>query len=699
MATHMQHRPPWHAGRTVATFSRGIAFARHMKALLGADEIRLRPSDWEAPAVDYVVGWGKKDNTWSARRYAERHQLPYVHLEDGFVRSVGLGVQGSPAYALVLDEQGIYYDATRESRLERMLNGLAPESVELDDPTLVARANACMALLVTHQISKYNHTPVAAPDLPERAGRKRVLIVDQTAGDMSIRLGRVPEQAFASMLQAAREEHPEAQLLIKAHPDVLAGKKGSAMRAQARRNGALVLSSAMNPLSLLQQVDHVYVATSQLGFEALLCGKPVTCFGTPFYAGWGLTDDRVPCERRTAQRSLAQVFAAAYILYSRYVNPLTGAAGELEDVIEHMARQRAMFAENQGAHHCLGFSGWKRSFMRAYLRSPGHPTTFARGKLFGPSRKSPANAKTAIWGSGTAQHPATEAAQPVTRIEDGFLRSPGLGSDITVPASLVVDRRGIYYDPTTPSDLEHLLAHSDFSADELRRAQELRKSILEARVSKYNLGENRTIGSAARRGQKVILIPGQVETDASIRLGCVDIRKNLDLVAAVRAARPHDYLVYKPHPDVLSGNRRGRLHADAALAHCDEIVTDVHIHHCLSSADEVHTMTSLVGFEGLLREKPVFTYGQPFYAGWGLTTDRHPLSRRQRRLCLDELVAGALLRYPRYVHPETLEFITPEAVVQYLKTAGTGRSSLTKPMLVRQLERLGRVVVGVASVR
>ena len=39
----------------------------------------------------------------------------------------------------------------------------------------------------------------------------------------------------------------------------------------------------------------------------------------------------------------------------------------------------------------------------------------------------------------------------------------------------------------------------------------------------------------------------------------------------------------------------------------------------LGIVDEVHTLTSLTGFEALLRGIEVHAYGGPFYAGWGLT--------------------------------------------------------------------------------
>jgi len=82
--------------------------------------------------------------------------------------------------------------------------------------------------------------------------------------------------------------------------------------------------------------------------------------------------------------------------------------------------------------------------------------------------------------------------------------------------------------------------------------------------------------------------------------------------------------------------------------------------------DELHTLTSLSGFEALMRGLPVYTYGGPFYAGWGLTKDRVEFPRRTRRLSLDELVAGTLILYAAYHDWLTGLTCTPEAVIHRL---------------------------------
>ena len=280
----------------------------------------------------------------------------------------------------------------------------------------------------------------------------------------------------------------------------------------------------------------------------------------------------------------------------------------------------------------------------------------------------------------------------IIRLEDGFLRSVGLGADLIRPLSWVFDSRGIYFDPTRPSDLEHLLETSGFDGPILGRARALRERVVASNLTKYNVG-NREWRRPEGRG-RVILVPGQVESDASIRLGAPGVNTNMGLLRAVRQANPDAHIVYKPHPDVLAGLRiRGR-DENQALHWCDEQVTDVSMGALLPLVDELHTMTSLAGFEALLRGKSVTCYGQPFYAGWGLTTDILSVPRRERRLTLDELVAGTLILYPTYIRHATGAPATPEQALDDL-LEWSRRASAATPWWRRIMRAIRRRVEGV----
>ena len=307
----------------------------------------------------------------------------------------------------------------------------------------------------------------------------------------------------------------------------------------------------------------------------------------------------------------------------------------------------------------LGFSFRKRAIVRRFLGAV--EVRFVRH-----SRRIPSGAALLLWGSRPL--PASLPLDcRVIRLEDGFLRSVGLGADLIHPVSWVIDQTGIYYDAQRPSDLENLLLNTEFTVPLLARAASLRARIVHSGLTKYNLGSLQwTRPSLQNPHRNVILVPGQVETDASIYFGAVGVRTNLDLLQAVRRANPDAYIVYKPHPDVVAGLRAKGKGESTVAAWCDEIVVDAAIQEMLAVVDEVHVMTSLTGFEALLRGKKVTCYGQPFYAGWGLTQDMVPVQRRGRQLSLDALVAATLLLYPTYVGRHSGKITTPELALDEL---------------------------------
>ena len=650
------------AKRTAGYTSSGIRKLAALPALLSEFDQFIKISALK-PQPDAVIGWGLKPTSVRARRYAQRRQLAYIALEDGFIRSLGLGVNGYQPHSLVVDESGIYYDASRPSDLENWLNTATFSAEEL------ARAERCMALIAHHRLSKYNH----APDQPINThSQGRVLVVDQTAGDASIHYGGANSSSFAQMLETALAEHPNSDILVKIHPDVIAGKKQGHLLNAATHPRCQVIGEDLNPWSLFDQVEHVYVVTSQLGFEALLAGKQVHCFGIPFYAGWGLTHDQLPCHRRRVKRTLVELFAAAYLRYCRYANPYTGQAATLEETIALIADQKRQQERYRGNWRACGFSSWKRRFIGDFL-GPAAQVKF-QAEL--ADTKQP-DERQLVWSSRIDADFKRQHAQHMAklwRMEDGFIRSVGLGVDLTQPLSLVIDSQGIYYDPSQPSDLEALLNSSHFSDDLLLRAQHLRERLVALKLSKYNVRGQAEV--ALPQDRYTILVPGQVESDASIATGSPHINTNSGLLQAVRSAHPDAYIVYKAHPDVLSGARIGALDTNAKRLY-DLEASNIDIATLLERVDAVHTMSSLTGFEALLRQREVSTYGRPFYAGWGLTQDALSCPHRKRILSLDALVAGTLILYPGYVDPTTRQLCNAETVVSLLEQARNQKNILT----------------------
>lgn len=635
-------------------------------------------SDAAPQPGDVLVGWGQKANTRQIKQQAQDLGLPYWQLEDGFIGYIGHPAKGGKAVSLIADPVGIYYDARQPSQLEQLIATPC-------DTAMLDRAERLIHELVRLGITKYNcyarrpasscaPASLAAKDvgglpaaLAQRLlqdGRPRVLLVDQVAGDLSIPGALASEADFIAMVEAARRNHPDARLLLRTHPDTRFGKKRGVL-ARLQLEDVEIVADHCHPHALLNVVDAVYTVSSQLGFEGLLLGKAVYCFGMPFYAGWGLTQDSKPCERRNVQVSLAQLVAAALICYPRYLDPVLGQRCEVEEVIAIIARQQKA-APRWRRLYLVGFSLWKRAFMQAFCQPLAEELCFVRK----PPKRLTGDEQVLVWGS---RYPDLTSA---IRVEDGFIRSRGLGSNLCRPSSLSLDPVGIYFDSRSPSGLEQLLNYQQLTESQVARGEQLLTLLRQHRVSKYNVGAPEHF-TPPTDGRPLVLVVGQVDGDASILTGSPTIRSNEQLLWAVRAAKPEAHILYKPHPDVVAGNRAGAISA-ACLAECvDSQVLDIGLTSLYPHVDELHTMTSLSGFEALVQGVKVTTWGQPFYSGWGLTTDAHPPARRQRSLPLAALVYLTLVAYPLYIDWQSGLWISPEQLIRQLAAQGqsSGRKS------------------------
>lgn len=627
---------------------------RRILSLAGYD-IRLGfPGDG-----DLVGVWGNSPTAHRGRRVAARRDRPLLYVEDAFLRSIRPGRAGDPPIGLVLDRAGPHFDPAQVSDLERLL-ATAP----LDDTALLDRARAAMARLREANLSKYNaFDPGAA--LPDPG---YVLVVDQTRNDASVTASGGNDALFREMLVFAQEEHPGARVVIKTHPETMAGYRPGYFCARDASARVSLLTSPVSPQALLEGAIGVYTVSSQLGFEAILAGHRPRVFGQPFYSGWGLSEDQTPVPRRTRALTRAQLFAAAMILYPTWYDSFRDQLCELETVLDTLEAQTRAWRQDRAGWSAAQISLWKRGAIQRmfgqqravrFVATPGHRIE---------------DRAAMVWASRAGAEVAA------TRVEDGFLRSRGLGAELVPPLSLVTDDLGIYYDPSRPSRLEHLIAQrSTLRPDQRDRAERLRDMLVRAGLSKYNLGRQAPGLPALPRGQR-ILVPGQVEDDASVLTGGGTLRGNDALLEAVRAARPDAVLIYKPHPDVEVGLRKGLAHADLA----DIVVTDADPAALLSEVNEVWTLTSLLGFEALLRGLPVTTLGAPFYAGWGLTTDLGPVPpRRVARPELAGLVHAALIDYPRYLDPVTGQICPVEVVAERLAAGSLPRRGLANRLLAK----------------
>lgn len=351
-----------------------------------------------------------------------------------------------------------------------------------------------------------------------------------------------------------------------------------------------------------------------------------------------------------------------------YRDPYSGRSVPVEAAIEQLAFWRQTIEHNRGIAVATGIARWKRREVEAMLWS-GAPLVFARTAKEAVDNARAGQGAIAVWPSKAPRGLDAEAAAhgvTVHPVEDGFLRSAGLGSDCHPPHSIILDREGLHLDPSRPSELERLIGTPIDNPVMIARAERLIRDVVAAGISKYASGGRPFDRPVQKR--RIVLVTGQVEDDLSVQLGGAGVQGNLDLIRRARAVEPDAYLIFKPHPDVDAGHRRGRIPDSQALEIVDQIIRDVPMASLLDSVDAVHVLTSLAGFEGLIRGCEIVTHGQPFYAGWGLTRDLAPPieRRRGRNITKAQLVAATLILYPRYLDPVTKLPCPPEILVERL---------------------------------
>lgn len=293
-------------------------------------------------SVEVFLQWGITPNAAKAAQADAARALgrPVVYVEDGFIRSVAIGLSGTPTLSIIMDDRTAYYDATQVSRLESLLQ---------DGPDLTpdqhARARQVIDRIVARRISKYNHAPDARLAIGE-PGRPKLLLVDQRFGDQSVASGLASEESYDAMLFDAIRERPDHDIIVKQHPDAISGGKAAYFTPERLAKIANLtprlypVAYEVNPYALFDLAEEVWVGTSGMGFEALMAGCRVRCYGVPYYSGWGVTDDRQTLPRRSRRRSVEDLFHFAWIALSRYVDPEAGRACEIEEVIEHICRER-----------------------------------------------------------------------------------------------------------------------------------------------------------------------------------------------------------------------------------------------------------------------------------------------------------------------------------------------------------------------
>ena len=279
----------------------------------------------------------------------QTRDFPIYFVECGFIQSItnvnddAIPIIFRRVNSYLVDDMGFYFDAYIPSRIESHLNSAAASLTQEQ----TGRAISLMERIRREKWTKYNYQPIGTPE-SLREERKRVLVVDQSRKDASIVRGMADADTFSRMLEEALAQNPDAQIIIKTHPDSISRRRGCYYSSVKESDRILKITESANPFSVLERVDKVYVCSSLLGLEALVSGKEVHVFGMPMYAGWGLTHDRLQSDRRERKTTLEELIYACYIKYAVYFDPVTGNRCEVEDVLDALTPLREQYEREFG---------------------------------------------------------------------------------------------------------------------------------------------------------------------------------------------------------------------------------------------------------------------------------------------------------------------------------------------------------------
>ncbi|MEM7632374.1 MAG: hypothetical protein AAF227_10220 [Pseudomonadota bacterium] len=236
---------------------------------------------------------------------------------------------------------------------------------------------------------------------------------------------------------------------------------------------------------------------------------------------------------------------------------------------------------------------------------------------------------------------------PILTVEDAFLRSVHSNRlKKNPPIGLNLDRTGVHFDATQPSDLETLLAtHALDDTALLNRARAAIDSLKHWHLGKYSA----TDPSIEPPAPGYVVVIDQTEGDAALMgAGQADFREMLTYAAEENPGAP---IFVKAHPETTGGARGGHIAANHGFDRVTLLTEPISPWILFEGAIAVYTHSSTLGFEAIFAGHKPRVFGQPFYAGWGLTLDETPPPQRERTLTRAQLFAAAMILYPTWYDP------------------------------------------------
>ncbi|MCP0914814.1 hypothetical protein NKV53_10805 [Legionella sp. 27cVA30] len=321
----------------------------YLGAQIGAKKVLVNKETSLLACADVILCLEKQKFKSKIRQLRQKYQLPFLYVQRGFINLK------HAQCSILIDDLGYYYETTRPTRLQQLLNG----NQELTR-TQENYAKSCMKQIINNDLLSFSKN---TQEILGRAGAAKILLIDEAMRAPHLAGGLANKDTFKNMLLEALQCYPDHDILIY-YPQEGRGERHFYNKAfllpYLKEHKNIFMLAPCYPFQvILKHVEEVFVVTANKGFEAVYSGKKVTCFGAPFYSNWGLTHDKVKLANHIRQRGILDVFYFAYIVLSRYYHPVLEKKCQLHELLDYidlLTLKSLQCVHNDEPHH-LGRTG------------------------------------------------------------------------------------------------------------------------------------------------------------------------------------------------------------------------------------------------------------------------------------------------------------------------------------------------------
>lgn len=268
--------------------------------------------------------WGYEIGHW-ALLVSKIFNIKISRVEDGYLRSFDLGKEHNQANSLVIDNESLHFDKNGKSIIHELI------SEEIDEKITNQHAEYFIKFCKNNFITKYSAINKKHLDTIERINNlfpaaNFIGVVGQKPNDKSMIYGNPKSYSNFSIFYKALKENKDSIIIFKQHPDVVDNLLTDILIRLFcifSKRTFFIKDKFLSPIYFINRSNVIYTISSTIGLEALIHDKKTVVFGTPFYAGYGLTEDRVKIERKKkliTKEQLIYNYIYRYCKYSANIN-------------------------------------------------------------------------------------------------------------------------------------------------------------------------------------------------------------------------------------------------------------------------------------------------------------------------------------------------------------------------------------------